>query len=97
MTAIIYITVAFLIAGLLSAAKTHRAVAMVAAVFYAMQAAAAAAVIFCLAGQSSAMFFTFDRLGTLFFTLLAIVSPVAFCHAQYYISAGSIHDVRLFN
>lgn len=97
MTAIIYITVAFLIAWLLSAAKTHRAVAMVAAVFYAMQAAAAAAVIFCLAGQSSAMFFTFDRLGTLFFTLLAIVSPVAFCHAQYYISAGSIHDVRLFN
>ena len=97
MTVIIYITVAIGIAALLSAAKTRRAVAAVSAIFYIMQAAAALAVIFCLRDQSSAMFFTFDSLGTLFFTLMAIVSPVAFCHAQYYIASGSVHDVRLFN
>ena len=97
MTVIIYIAISIGIAALLSAAKTHRAVAALSALFYAMQAAAAAAVIFYLQGQSSAMFFTFDKLGTLFFTLMAIVSPVAFCHAQYYISAGSVQDVRLFN
>ncbi len=97
MLVIIYITVAICIAALLSAAKTHRAVAVTAAAFYALQAAAAVCVAVFLRGQDALSFFSFDWLGTLCFVMLAVISPVAFCHAQYYISADSVHDVRLFN
>lgn len=90
-------TAAVLIAALLSVAKTHRSVALVASLFYVMQLVAAVAAAVFLRGRTSALFFGFDALGVLFFVLMAVVSPVAFVHAQYYISAGSLRDVRLFN
>lgn len=93
---ITYIIISVLIAGL-TAVAGERWQKPVAALFYAVQAAFAAYAATWLYGTTSAMFFTFDPLGVLFFALMAIVSPFAFVNSFEYLRCDTLREKRFYH
>ena len=88
---IYYLILSILIAAAAFTARRESVLQLAGIVFYAVQAAFASWIVAGgLYGQTSAAWFTFDAPGTLFYTLLCIVSAFAFFHSK-----ASLHDCDL--
>lgn len=94
---IFYLTASILAAVTAFAARSERQFTACGILFYAIQGAFAT---WLLAGggygATSAAFFTFDALGTLFFLLLAVVSCYAFFHSEAYLAGGDPKRSRTY-
>lgn len=88
---IYYLILSILIAAAAFTARRESVLQLAGIAFYAVQAAFAIWIVAGgLYGQTSAAWFTFDAPGTLFYTLLCIVSAFAFFHSK-----ASLHDCDL--
>ncbi|WP_418409898.1 proton-conducting transporter membrane subunit [Alistipes sp.] len=94
---IYYLIASILAAASAFAARSERQLTAAGGVFYAVQGAFA---VWLLAGglygTTSATFFTFDALGTLFFVLLAVVSCYAFFHSGAYLAGNDLRQTRTY-
>ena len=93
-----YLLASILVAAATFAARDQRQILIAGALFYAVQAALAAAILAGgLYGTSSAAFFTFDTAGTLFFVLLTVVSGYAFAHSEAYLRGSDLGQIRVYS
>lgn len=95
---ILYLILSILVALAALTIRSQRQLTAVGVAFYALQIAFAVQITAGgLFGQSSAMFFTFDAAGTLFYLLLVVVSTFAFFHSEAYLRECSLHQMRLYS
>lgn len=81
-----YLIASILVAAAVFTARNRRQLTVAGVVFYALQAAFAVWIAAGgLYGHTSAAFFTFDAIGTLFFVLLCVVSCFSYFHATNYL------------
>lgn len=94
---IYYLIASILIAVTALFARTKRAVLAAGILFYAVQIAAAGLLLWGgLYDTTSAAFFTFDALGTLFYLLLVVVSMYVFGHSEAYLQGEDLRSYRLY-
>ena len=94
---IYYLIASILIAVAALFARTKRAVLAAGILFYAVQIAAAGLLLWGgLYDTTSAAFFTFDALGTLFYLLLVVVSMYVFGHSEAYLQGEDLRSYRLY-
>jgi hydrogenase-4 component F len=93
----IYLIFALLTATGAALSKKRNRVTAWAALFYAAQAAFAVWVLTAGADTTVAHYLTFDRLGTLFFGLTAVISPMVFYASRRYLDTESVRHYRLYN
>ena len=94
---IYYLIASILIAFTALFARTKRAVLAAGILFYAVQIAAAGLLLWGgLYDTTSAAFFTFDALGTLFYLLLVVVSMYVFGHSEAYLQGEDLRSYRLY-
>ena len=94
---IYYLIASILIAVAALFARTKRAVLAAGILFYAVQIAAAGLLLWGgLYDTTSAAFFTFDALGTLFYLLLVVVSMYVFGHSEAYLQGEALRSYRLY-
>ena len=94
---IYYLIASILIAAAALFARTKRAVLAAGILFYAVQIAAAGLLLWGgLYDTTSAAFFTFDALGTLFYLLLVVVSMYVFGHSEAYLQGEDLRSYRLY-
>ena len=92
-----YLIASILIAVTALFARTKRAVLAAGILFYAVQIAAAGLLLWGgLYDTTSAAFFTFDALGTLFYLLLVVVSMYVFGHSEAYLQGEDLRSYRLY-
>lgn len=48
-------------------------------------------------GETSSMFFTFDELGMLFYSLMVIISPLVFYHSISYLDREDLRHFKIYN
>ena len=95
--------IAYLIASILIAAATlavrrERQLFLAGILFYAVQAAFAAAILAGgLYGTASTEWFAFDAAGTLFYVLLCIVSGFAYFHSEAYLRGNDLRHIRTYS
>ena len=95
---IYYLILSVLIAASALVARHKRHLFFIGVLFYAVQAAFAIQIIAGgLYGQPSAVWFTFDALGTLFYLLLCIVSGFAFFHSEAYLWDSDLPHTRTYS
>lgn len=79
------------------AAHGKRTIALLGALFYAVQFAAAGMLLFGgMADATSLAFFTFDAPGMLFYTLLTVVGAFVFLHSKAYLKENSMKEYRMY-
>ena len=94
---IYYLIASILIAVTALFARTKRAVLAAGILFYAVQIAAAGLLLWGgLYDTTSAAFFTFDALGTVFYLLLVVVSMYVFGHSEAYLQGEDLRSYRLY-
>ncbi|WP_295940853.1 proton-conducting transporter membrane subunit [uncultured Alistipes sp.] len=94
---IYYLIASLLVAAAAFMARSERQLTVAGVVFYAVQAAFAAWITAGgLYGETSAAFFTFDALGTLFFLLLCIVSCFAYFHSGAYLQGNDLRHASTY-
>ena len=92
-----YLIASILIAVTALFARTKRAVLAAGILVYAVQIAAAGLLLWGgLYDTTSAAFFTFDALGTLFYLLLVVVSMYVFGHSEAYLQGEDLRSYRLY-
>lgn len=94
---IAYIISALVLGAAIILSRTKNLVHLFSSLFYALQIGFVAWIATCAQGQTSSLFFTFDTIGTLFFGLVAIVSPLVFYHSIRYLDNEQFAHYRLYN
>lgn len=94
---LIYLAITVLLCLAVSLARSRAAVKYIGMSFYVLQLAFAALLIARGAGALSARFFLFDSVGVLFFTLMSVVSAVAFYQSNYYLDTENLHQYKVYN
>lgn len=93
----IYLILSLLVAVSLLFARTRRTIHLTGSLFYAVQAALVAYILFGGGyGTLSGGLFRFDDAGTLFFTLLTIVSCWVYYHSEAYLGGSEIRSMRVY-
>ncbi|MEG1612044.1 MAG: proton-conducting transporter membrane subunit [Alistipes sp.] len=94
---ILYFIVCLLLATTTLAVQQKRVVTLLGILFYTAHIALLSALIWgTLYSSVSALFFTFDALGTLFFALLTLVSAFVFAHSLSYLKGCNLREYRLY-
>ena len=94
---LLYLLTALFLAACAGFARSCRAVRSVVSVFFGVQLLFA---LWLVAGgrtdATSSVFFTFDRLGMLFFVLMTVVSSTAFFQSSRYLDAENLHEHKVY-
>ncbi|MEG1935641.1 MAG: proton-conducting transporter membrane subunit, partial [Rikenellaceae bacterium] len=67
------------------------------AIFYAIQIAFAVWIAVLHPGDTDTTFFTFDRLGVLFYCLMVVISTIVFYHIDGYLDKENLREYKYFN
>ena len=92
-----YIIIALLLAACTALAPNRHMARYTSALFYAVQAAFFILTAVYHSGETAAQFFTFDRLGLLFFGLLTAIAPAVFYAGNRYLDRESLRQYKLYN
>lgn len=92
-----YIIAAFVLCSLVALVPSKRLLHLLCAMFYVLQASFTLWIAIEGFGQSSSQFFTFDRIGALFFGLMSLVSPVVFYHSIKYLDRETMQQYKIYN
>lgn len=87
----------FIFCGFVAMASVKQTAKLFIKSFYVTQAAFAVWICLYHVGQTSVMFFTFDKLGLLFFVLLSIISPLVYHHSVSYLDRESVREFKIYN
>lgn len=93
----IYFSLSIAIVALLSICKCRKYIIALSALFYALQLYCAQDIALNHIGDTQLNFFTFDSLGVLCFTLLAVISTLTFYHSIRYLDTETTSQFRLYN
>ena len=95
---ICYLIASIFVAAAAFAARRERHLFLLGLIFYAVQGAFAAAIVAGgLYGQTSAVWFSFDAPGTLFYLLLCVVSAFAYFHSEAYLRGSDLGQIRTYS
>lgn len=95
---ICYLILSILAASAAFAARRERHLLYAGLAFYGVQAAFIAAIAAGgLYGRTSAVWFTFDAAGTLFYGLLTVVSAFAYFHSEAYLRGSDLRQTRTYS
>lgn len=93
----IYLILALVSLLLVSLSKSRKSITVWGTLFYITQLAFAGWVITAGLGTTVWHYLTFDRLGTLFFTLMAVIAPIVFYQSRDYLDTENIRHYRLYH
>ncbi len=92
-----YFLISIITALLTLCAKQKRMVNIIGSIFYGIQIASIALLLFGdITAESAGEFFSFDKIGMLFFGLLTIVSTFVFFHSTNYLKDSPLREYRLY-
>lgn len=94
---LLYIILALFITGAVYYSKTRKNITAFAFAFYVLQAGFAVWILTCGFGKDALHYLTYDHLGTLFFVLTAVISPVVFLQSRNYLDTESVRHYRLYH
>lgn len=94
---LVYLILTGLAVAAVSLSESRKRVAAFAAVFYAVQLLFAGWAVTAGLGTDAFHYLTFDRLGTLFHLLTAVIAPVAFYQSLRYLDTETVREFRLYN
>lgn len=94
---LLYLVLVVAVGAAVAFMRTKRSVRNAASLFYILQAGMAVAVSTVYAGAQDSLFFTFDKLGVLFFLLMTVVSSVAFYQSNRYLDTENVRHFKIYH
>lgn len=94
---LIYLILALAVGVTVALMRDKYKVRNAASLFYLLQAGMAVAVSTVYAGAHDSLFFSFDKLGVLFFLLMTVVSSVAFYQSNRYLDTENTRHFKIYH